>query len=98
MGHFHGAVLHTVDHAEGRHQLASRVHRHVKLAARHLLDGTRKHVGGTINGVQGLGKARGNAPADHRLGMYCGGRCGRQNAGDTGIFQDGTTIQFMSPV
>ena len=88
VAHLHRAALHAIDHVEGGHQLTGLVHRNIKLATGHALDGAGKDIGRPINGVQRFGKARGNAPAQCRLGVY-GGRCtGSQDAGDAGVFQN----------
>ena len=90
---FHSAVLHTVDHAESRHQLAGGVGGDRELAATHLADLFGEGVSCTKNGVQRLRKARSQAPADGGcLRMCCRRSASGQHASNTGVFDDGTTI------
>ena len=92
--HVDGVALQCIDHTESGHQLASGVHRDFELAARHGLDHLRQLLGAAEDGVQRLGKAGSQAPAHGGLGVN-GRRCASsQNTGDTGIFQNGTTIHF----
>ena len=71
---FDGAVGHAVQHAEGRHQLAAGVHGDRELAAGLGADLLGELLGGTVDGVQRLRKARSQAPADGGLGLH-DGRC-----------------------
>jgi hypothetical protein len=89
---FHRALLHAIDHAESRHQLAGGMHRDFEPAVGQLLDLLREDFGGTVDGVQRLGKAGGQAPAHCGLRVH-GGRGGsREDAGDAGMLESGTTI------
>jgi hypothetical protein len=92
VGHLDGGVLHTVDHAEGRHQLAAGVHRDLELAAGHLADLFGEGFRAAVNGVQRLGEAGSQAPAQRGLRVH--GRCGsrRQDAGQTGFAHKRTTF------
>ncbi|MCY1238379.1 hypothetical protein D9M72_511130 [compost metagenome] len=90
--HFDRAALDAVDHAEGGHQLAARVHGDLELAARHVAHALREHLGGAEDGVQRLGKARCETPANGGLRVNRGRDAGSQNARDAGVFDEGTTI------
>ncbi|MNR37992.1 hypothetical protein D3C85_1560610 [compost metagenome] len=57
--------------------------RDFELAAGQGFDGARKHFGAAENGVEGLGKARGQAPAHRCLGMHRGRDACGQNTGNT---------------
>jgi len=63
-----------------------------KLAARHFLDLAGKGIGATEQGVERLGEARGQTPTHGGLGVHGRGNACSQNTGDTGVFQNGTTI------
>jgi hypothetical protein len=52
----------------------------------------REHIGGAENGVQGFGKAGGEAPADGGLSVDCRCSTSSQNASTAGVFDYGTTI------
>jgi len=89
VGHFHRAFLHAVHHAKGRHQLATGMDGNLKLAARHLGDLLGEHLGGTEDGVQGLGKAGSQTPAQLRLSVHDGGGAtGGQNASQAGMMDE----------
>ena len=93
MSAFHSAVLNTVDHTESRHQLARSMGRDRELAATHLVDLLGEGVSRTKNGVQRLGEARSQAPADSGgLRMRCRRSASGQHASNAGVFDDGTTI------
>ena len=84
MGAFDRAGLHAVDHAEGRHQLAARVDRNLELAAGHLADLAREHLGGGEKGVERLREARRETPAQRGLRPNRGGRrARREDAGQS---------------
>jgi hypothetical protein len=83
-----GALLHAVDHAEGGHQFAGRVHRDLELAAGHRLDGLGEHLGRAEDGVQRFGEAGGQAPADGGLRMHGRRHAGGQHAGDAGMLDE----------
>ncbi|MNT39520.1 hypothetical protein D3C72_1757750 [compost metagenome] len=86
--HFHGALLHAVHHAEGRHQLATGVHGDFKLAARHGLDGLGEHISAAVNGVQRLGEAGSQAPANGCLGVDGRRNACSQHASDASLLDD----------
>ena len=72
------ALLHTVHHAECGHQFAAGMDGNGEFATRHFADFFGEHIGSAINGVQRLGEAGGQAPADGGLGMHSGGcSCGQ---------------------
>jgi hypothetical protein len=89
---FDRALLHAVDHAEGRHQFAGRMHRDLELAARHGLDLLANTSAAAVDGVQRLGEAGGQAPADGGLRVHGRRDAGGQHAGDAGMLDEGTTI------
>jgi len=92
---FHGALLNGVDHAERWHQFTTGVNADFELAARHALDCIGKHVCRTEDGVQRLGEAGGEAPANSGLCMHCGcSTCG-QHTGNASVFNEGTTIHSV---
>ncbi len=90
--HLDGGVLHAVHHAEGRHQFAAGMHRDLELAASGFADLLGEHFRRAIDGVERLGEAGREAPADAGLGMHSGGCAGCQHAGDACVPEDGTTI------
>ena len=92
--HVNGIALQRIHHTESGHQLASGVHRNLELAARHGLDQLRQLFSTAEDGVQRLGEAGGQAPAHSGLGVNSRCCTRGQHAGDTGIFQNGTTIHF----
>ena len=93
VGALDGAVLHAIDHAEGGHQLAARMHRDLELAARHLGDLLREDIAAAVDGVERLREARGQAPADVGLRVHHGRRsAGSQNAGQAGMTNEGATL------
>ena len=95
--HFHGALLHAVDHAEGGHQLAGRVGADLELAARHRLHPGGEDLGAAVDGVQRLGEAGGEAPADGGLRVHRGGDAGGKHSRDACILDDGTTVHGEAP-
>ena len=88
LGHFNGAVLNGIDHAEGRHQFTAGMHRHFKLAAGQRLDGFGKLFATAINGVERLGKARRHAPANGSLGMHRRRDAGSEHASNASVFDE----------
>lgn len=92
MCRFDVAALHAVHHIKGRHQLAGRMHRHLKPAARHRFDMLGKGFRSAINGVQRLGETRRQAPAHGNLRMHGRRHAGRQHTGNTSMFDQGATI------
>ena len=94
---FDRTVLNAIHHAKRGHQFACGVHGHFKLSARHFLDGLGKHIRRAIDGVQRLGEAGCQAPANGGLGMHCWSNAGSEHAGDTGLFDQGTTIHGDFP-
>jgi hypothetical protein len=90
--HLDRAVLYAIDDAEGRHQLAGRVHADLEAPGRQGLERARKGLGRTEDGVQRLGKARSQPPAHRarrrllRLDGGCGRR--RQHTGHACMFDE----------
>ena len=99
MCHLDRGALHAVDHAEGRHQLARGMHRHLELAAAHVAHLLREHLGGAEDGVERFREAGGEAPADRGLGVH-DGRCGAcsQHAGDAGTWMNERRSMRISEV
>ena len=90
--HLDRAALQRVHHAEGRHQFTGCMHRHFELAAGQSAYRFRKHFGATENGVQRLGEAGSKAPTHGGLGVNGWGNTCGEHTGNTGLFDDGTTI------
>ncbi len=90
----HGAFLHAVHHTEGGHELATGVHRDAELAAGHFTDLLGKHVGCAVDGVQRLGEAGSQTPADGGLRMNSGGGSCGQHTGNACVLDEGTTIHI----
>ena len=86
--HLDGAVGNTVQHAKGRHQLAGRMGAYREFAAAELTDFFGKHFADTKQGIERLGKARSNAPAQSALGMNCRCSPGSQDASDSSVFNN----------
>jgi hypothetical protein len=81
-----GRVLDAVDDAEGGHQLARGMHRNLELASRHFADLLGEDLRAPEDGVERAREARGDAPANARLGVDDGGRrAGRQDACEAGF-------------
>ena len=97
MGRFDGTLLNAIDHAESRHQFASRMDRDFELAAGHGFDGFSERVRGSEDRVERLGKARREAPANRRLGVDRGRDAGGQDTGNPGIFDEYATIHEDAP-
>ena len=97
VGHFNGALLNGIHYTKRWCDFASCVHRNFKLATGHVFNSFGKNISCTVNGVQGFGEARAQAPANGGLSVN-GGRsaCG-QNASNTCIFNDGTTVHELTP-
>ena len=90
-------VLHAVDDAERRHQLAGGMHRDLELAARHLADLLGEHLGGAEDGVERARKARRDAPADAGLRADDRRRCARgEHARQAGLANERTTLHEIS--
>jgi hypothetical protein len=88
-----GARLHRINHLQGRHELPAGMHRDLELAAGHLRDLLREHVGRAEDGVQRLRETRCEAPAHLRLRMHDGGggACS-QHTGEAGLAHEGTAF------
>jgi hypothetical protein len=85
VAHLDSAVAHGVIHTEGRHDFTRCSHRDGEPAACHRAHLLGKDLGSAVNGVQRLGEAGGEAPAQGRLGMN-----GRRHAGGKHACQTST--------
>jgi hypothetical protein len=91
-----GALLHAIHHAEGGHQFTAGMNRDGELAACGIADRLREGVGSAENGVECLGKARRQTPADGgglRMHRRCDAGC--QDAGDAGVLQKLATFHVL---
>ena len=92
VSHFNGALLHAINHAESGHQFTGCVHGNLKFATRHGSDSFGELISSAVDGVERLGEARSQAPADSGLRMHCGCCTSSQNTCNTCIFNNGTTV------
>jgi hypothetical protein len=97
-GHIDDAILHTIDHFKSGHQLTSGVQRNFKFAAGHIFQRLGKFFATAKNGIQRFRKAGGQTPAHRSLRLHCGGHTSGQNASDTCLLNQGTTIHSISLV
>ena len=65
--HFHGAVLHGIEHLQAGHKLTSGKNANLKFIISHFGEALGKNLGGAVNRVETFRKTRGQTPLDRRL-------------------------------
>ena len=94
MAAFDGALLHGIQRLQAGDDFAAGEDADVELAAGHGAHPVGQHIGATVNGIQALREAGGQAPLDGGQGLG-DGRCG-EGGGSAGSGTDGSFLQKIT--
>ena len=67
VSHFHGAVLHGIEHLQAGHNLTGGKNANLKFIIGNFREALGKNLGGAVNRVETFRKTRGQTPLDSRL-------------------------------